>query len=95
MYPPPIGETTMARRGYSTAIQNKINNPDASGLGVELGRLCLLHGYSVDEIAGVFKVSRMTAYNWITGRHKPSRHLADKIEALVDRLKQKPIPENE
>ena len=85
----------MAKRGYSTSVQKKINNPDATGLGVELGRLCLLHGYSVDEVSGFFKVSRMTAYNWITGRHKPSRHLTDKIQALVDKLKQKPTPENE
>ena len=85
----------MARRGYSTSVQEKINNPNATGLGVELGRLCLLHGYSVEEVAGFFKVSRMTAYNWITGRHKPSKHLTERIQALVDKLKQKPIPENE
>lgn len=85
----------MARRGYSTAVQKKINNPDATGLGVELGRLCLLHGYSVEEVAGFFKVSRMTAYNWITGRHKPSKHLTDRVQTLVDKLKQKPTPENE
>jgi transposase len=54
-----------------------------------------LHGYSVEEVAGFFKVSRMTAYNWITGRHKPSKHLTARIQALVDKLKQKPIPENE
>ena len=85
----------MARRGYSTVVQKKINNPDATGLGVELGRLCLLHGYSVEEVAGFFKVSRMTAYNWITGRHKPSKHLTDRVQTLVDKLKQKPTPENE
>lgn len=85
----------MARRGYSTSVQEKINNPNATGLGVELGRLCLLHGYSVEEVAGFFKVSRMTAYNWITGRHKPSKHLTERIQALVDKLKQKLIPENE
>jgi len=85
----------MARQGYSTVVQNKINNPDLTGLGVELGRLCLLHNYTIVEIAGVFKVSRMTAYNWVTGRHQPSRHLEDKIQSLVDRLKQKPVPENE
>lgn len=85
----------MPKRGYSVAIQNKINNPEATGLGVELGRLCLLHGYSVEEVAEVFKVSRMTAYNWITGKHQPSKHLSHRIQSLVDRLKQKPIPENE
>jgi hypothetical protein len=85
----------MARRGYSTSVQEKINNPNATGLGVELGRLCLLHGYSVEEVAGFFRVSRMTAYNWITGRHKPSKHLTERIQALVDKLKQKSTPENE
>lgn len=85
----------MIKRGYSTTIRNKISDPGASGLGVELGRLCLLHDYSVEEIAGVFKISRMTAYNWITGRHKPSKHLTHKVQALIDILKQKPLPENE
>jgi len=85
----------MARRGYSTSVQKKINNPNATGLGIELGRLCLLHGYSVEEVAGFFLVSRMTAYNWITGRHKPSKHLTARIQALVDKLKQKSTPENE
>lgn len=86
----------MPRRGYTESIKQKINNPEASGLGIELGRLCVLHGYSVKEIADTFKVTRMTAYNWVTGRSKPTVHLVEKIEKLVERLKQKPIPiENE
>lgn len=85
----------MPRRGYTTRIINKINDPKNKGIGTELGRLCLLHGYSIEEVAGVFKVSRMTAYNWVTGAHQPSKHLVERIQTLIDRLKQKPIPENE
>lgn len=82
----------MPRRGYTESIKQKINNPEASGLGVELGRLCVMHGYSVKEIADTFKITRMTAYNWVTGRSKPTGHLVERIEKLVERLKQKPIP---
>jgi transcriptional regulator with XRE-family HTH domain len=84
------------RPKYTESIRKKISDPDATGLGVELGRLCMLHGYSVREVAETFKVSRVTAYNWITGRTKPTPCIRDDVEKLVERLKQKPIPiENE
>jgi transcriptional regulator with XRE-family HTH domain len=85
----------MPKRGYSDTVKNRANSPDAKGLGVELGRLCIKHGYSADELAGAFGVSRMTAYNWITGRHVPSKHLQDKVQKLIDRLKLKLAPRTE
>ena len=95
MIAPPKRRNSMATRGYSKAIKERIATVDSTGLGVELGRLCVLHGYSVVEVAEVFGVSRMTVYNWILGRSEPSRHLLEKVQRLVDRLKQKTTPENE
>lgn len=85
----------MATRGYSKAIQERIAAVDSTGIGAELGRLCVLHGYSVMEVAEVFGVSRVTVYNWMLGRSAPSKHLLAKVQLLVERLKQKTTPENE
>lgn len=83
----------MKRRGYTGRLRAAILNPDITGIGVELGRLCIVHGYSVIEVAEVFGITRATAYNWITGRSTPSRHLLPKVAELVERLQQKPVAE--
>jgi transcriptional regulator with XRE-family HTH domain len=83
----------MSKRGYTRKMKAIVSNPDNKGLGVELGRLCILHGYSVVELAEVFGITRATAYNWITGRSKPSKHLIPQVTALVERLRQKPVAE--
>lgn len=83
----------MRKRGYTRKMKAIVLNPDIKGLGVDLGRLCILHGYSVVEMADVFGVTRATAYNWITGRSTPSKHLIPKVAELVERLQQKPVPE--
>jgi transcriptional regulator with XRE-family HTH domain len=83
----------MKKRGYTEKLKAIILNPDITGVGVELGRLCILHGYSVIEVADVFGITRATAYNWITGRSTPSRHLLPKVAELVERLQQKPVAE--
>ena len=85
----------MVPRGYSKATKARIAATNSESIGVELGRLCVLHGYSVIEVSEVFGVSRVTVYNWILGRTSPSKHLLGKINALVERLKQKSLPENE
>lgn len=83
----------MARRGYYNSTVERINSIDTDNPGVKLGRLCVLHGYTAEEVSEVFNISRMTVYNWFTGRHKPSRHLRDKIQSLITRLEAKPVPE--
>lgn len=86
----------MISRRYSKNITTRIANADPENLGVALGKLCVLHGYSVTEVAEVFKVCRPTVYNWFCGRSKPSKHLQGKVQALVSKLNQKPIStENE
>lgn len=80
------------KKGYQEATIARLQAAGVEGLGGELGRLCILHGYSVAEIAGAFEVSRQTAYNWILGVSQPSKHLRRRVQLLVDKLKEKPIP---
>lgn len=89
----------MPKKGYSKNIVARMNNPEITGLGVELGRLCLRHNYSVAEVAEVYEVTRQTVYNWFSGKTNPSKHLTNKLQKLVDRLNaktlQEPATENE
>jgi predicted DNA-binding protein YlxM (UPF0122 family) len=84
----------MPRKGYSKEVAARMSNPDTEGLGVELGRLCLLHDYSVTEVAEVYEVTRQTVYNWFSGKSHPSKHLTSRVQKLVDRLKAKTPPES-
>ena len=79
--------------GYSKKTIERIENATLPGVGVELGRLCVLHNYSVQEVAEVFGVSRPTIYNWITGATTPHKYLEGKIQSLVEKLKLKPLPD--
>ena len=83
----------MANRGYSKKIKAQIESADSTSLGVELGRLCMLHGYSIREVAEVFEVTRPTVYNWMTNKYAPTKHLVSKMQALVNKLRSKPIPD--
>ena len=83
----------MAIGGYSKKITERIQNAALPGVGVELGKLCILHKFSVQEVAEVFGVSRPTIYNWMTGATTPHKYLTVKIEALVAKLKLKPLPD--
>lgn len=83
----------MPKKGYTKEVAARMSNPEITGLGVELGRLCLLHGYSVKEVAEVYEVTRQTVYNWFSGKTYPSKHLVSKLQTLVDRLKAKTAPE--
>ena len=77
---------------YSKKILERIQNSVSESAGVELGKLCIIHNYSVREVAEVFEVSRPTVYNWITGKTSPPKYLRSKIKALVAKLKLRPVP---
>lgn len=64
-------------------------------IGVELGRLCKLHGYTMKEVAGTFGVSRMTVHNWFIGKHVPTQSLMPKVTKVLEHLREKPIPTND
>ena len=79
----------MTRRGFSQKITDSLADESKAGLAVELGRVCLKHGYTVAEVSDVFAVSRPTVYNWFSGKTKPSRRMGEKIQKLIDRLNAK------
>lgn len=77
--------------GYTKRLIKIVNDPELQGLGVELGRLCILHGYSATEVAEVLEVTRATVYGWFTGKYQPTKRMVPKMTDLVERLRQKPI----
>lgn len=79
----------MAIRQFSQKIIDSLTDEGKEGVAIELGRVCLKHGYTVAEVADVFGVSRPTVYNWFNGMTKPSRRMREKIQKLIDRLNAK------
>lgn len=79
----------MAIRKFSQKIIDSLTDDSKEGVAIELGRVCLKHGYTVAEVADVFAVSRPTVYNWFNGTTKPSRRMREKIQKLIDRLNAK------
>jgi transcriptional regulator with XRE-family HTH domain len=79
----------MAIRKFAQKIIDSLADEGKGGVGVELGRVCLKHGYTVAEVSDVFAVSRPTVYNWFSGKTKPSRRMGEKIQKLIDRLNAK------
>lgn len=82
----------MTNRRYTKKVIARVVEADPSSMGAELGRLCILHGYSVKEIAEVFSVSRMTVYNWMQGHHAPQKVHLPKLQRLIEHLREKQPP---
>ena len=78
---------------YTKKILTRNAEANQDHRGVELGKLCMLHGFKVSEVAEVLCVSRATVYTWFDGRRKPVTHLRPKILKLVETLKNKPQPD--
>ena len=76
------------RRGYTERVKSTIEQ-GPGGLGTELGRLCVEHGYSVTEVADALSVTRSTVYSWFRGDTEPSKHLAPKVHKIIDLLREK------
>ena len=57
--------------GYSQRIVDATRSADPLKWGVRLGLFCIENNVSVTKISDEFKVSRMTMYNWFTGRTDP------------------------
>jgi transposase len=77
--------------GYSQSLVEANKNADATSLGVALGRLCIERGIPVTEVAGVFKVSRATVYNWFWGQVTPNRSHNELIERFIARHKKRKL----
>jgi hypothetical protein len=73
--------------GYSQSLIEAVQTADDTSLGVALGRFCIERGIPVTEVAGIFKVSRATVYNWFWGRMLPSSTNNEQIERFIARRK--------
>lgn len=58
-------------RGYSQRIVDATRSADPLKWGVRLGLFCIENSVPVTKISDDFRVSRMTIYNWFTGKTDP------------------------
>jgi hypothetical protein len=71
--------------GYSVKFVDQVKSADPSRLGVRLGLLCINNDVPAVKVAAKLRVSRMTIYQWFTGRTSPNRNLhRPKIEELIE-----------
>jgi hypothetical protein len=71
--------------GYSVKFVDQVKNADPTRIGVRLGLLCITKDIPAAKVAHKLQVSRMTVYQWFTGRTSPSRHIhRPKIQDLID-----------
>lgn len=60
-------------RGYSQRVVEANELADINSLGVLLGRFCISRDIPVVDISEYFGVSKMTVYNWFTGKSVPRK----------------------
>lgn len=77
--------------GYSQSLVEANKHADATSLGVALGRLCIERGIPVTKVAGIFKVSRATVYNWFWGQVTPNPTHNELIERFIARHKKRKL----
>lgn len=58
-------------RGYSQRIVDASRSADPLKWGVRLGIFCIENSVPVTKVSDEFRVSRMTIYNWFTGKTDP------------------------
>ena len=73
----------MDNRGYSQRIIDANGEADQSSLGVLLGRFCITRDIPVVDISEYFGVSKMTVYNWFTGKSAPRKNQEDRIRDVL------------
>lgn len=73
----------MDYRGYSKRIVDANYKASTDSLGILLGRYCIQNDISASYIAGRFGVSRMTIYNWFTGKSEPRARYRTPIERYL------------
>ncbi len=75
--------TSDARRGYSSALVQLINQSDPESVVTRFAKYCIEKNISVIEIAQAFNVTRATVYFWFKGAFKPrEKHIAGMLEVL-------------
>jgi transcriptional regulator with XRE-family HTH domain len=73
----------MDNRGYAARIVNANNAADDTSPGVRLGRFCIKTEVPVSDVAKYFGVSRMTVYQWFSGKWIPRKAHTEKIEKIL------------
>lgn len=76
---------------FSPKYQEMLSNPDNTGLGAELGNLCVEHSIPIGDIAYRFSVTRATVYNWISGRTAPRGPTLVRLKKFMQAAKERPI----
>ena len=57
-------------------------------MGIRLGQLCIKNDIPVRDVSDLLKVSRVTVYNWFTGKTKVKGDFKEKVEKIIQRLGQ-------
>lgn len=72
-------------RGYSQHII-EANASAEESVGTKLGKVCIEQKIPASLVAQSLEVSRQTVYDWFTGKTKPIRAQAEKIEAFIAQI---------
>jgi hypothetical protein len=75
-------------KGYSSKFIETVNALDGAQLGIRLGQLCIKNDIPVKDVSDLLKVSRVTVYNWFTGKTKVKGDFKEKVEKIIQKLEQ-------
>ena len=75
-------------RYYSPTIRQRVKS-GPNTIGIQLARLAILRGISIKEIAYVIGASRMTVYNWYSGKQVTNAYIP-RVKQLINIFKTAP-----
>lgn len=75
-------------KGYSSKFIETVNASDNTQLGIRLGQLCIKNDIPVRDVSDLLKVSRVTVYNWFSGKTKVKGDFKEKVEKIIQKLEQ-------
>jgi transcriptional regulator with XRE-family HTH domain len=75
-----------AARGHSTQFIRRVNRSDVPHVVPMLAMACISSEASIEEVAGMFDVSRATVYNWLNGVSVPRAAQLDIMPKITSRL---------
>ena len=73
---------------YSALIKQRVK-AGPNTLGLQLARLAILRGISIKEIAYLLGASRMTVYNWYSGKKITNAYIP-RVKQLINIFKTAP-----
>lgn len=72
--------------GYSIKVVEANQGADGENLGVQLGRVCIMHNVPVSKVAAALGITRQTTYNWFCGVTSPKDEFAPLIRNYISQL---------